>query len=135
MQFGWSKASLELGRLVRFGLVGVVATAVYSVVALLAIQGLDLSPIFGSALGCTASIAVSYYGHTLYSFRVEINHAAFLWRFLSVAAASFIIATGVMWLLTDLMDVSYLLSVGIIAVLVPITNYVCNRFWIFRPGL
>jgi putative flippase GtrA len=127
--------TIETLRLVRFGLVGIIATAVYSLATLLAIEALGFSPIAGSLIGVMASSWVSYFGHALYSFKVTIDHATFLWRFLAISGASLAMSTGVMWLFTDFLNVSHRLAIAILVVLIPATNYICNRFWVFRPGL
>jgi putative flippase GtrA len=68
---------LEIGRVARFGIVGVFATIVYVCASFLAIDVLALSPVVGSIVGQAASAAVSYFGHAMYSFRVEIDHKTF----------------------------------------------------------
>jgi putative flippase GtrA len=122
-------------RLLRFGLVGIIATATYSIVTLVAIEAFDVSPVPASVLGVAASIGVSYFGHTLYSFRVTLDHATFVWRFLILAGASLLITTGLMWLLSDVMQGSHRLAIAVIAVLIPVFNYICNRFWVFRTAM
>ena len=45
------------------------------------------------------------------------------------------IAMAVTWLLTDVEGLSPRIAAGTVAVLNPIINYLCNRFWVFRQGL
>jgi putative flippase GtrA len=125
----------EMLRLFRFGLTGVVATTVYATVSLLAIEAFGAAPIAGSILGYATAIGVSFYGHSLFSFRVGLDHGTALRRFLVLAAASFVLSTMLMWLIADIMGLSPRIAVAVIAVVIPINNYVCNRFWVFREGL
>jgi putative flippase GtrA len=127
--------AVEASRLLRFGLVGIIATAMYSIVTLVAIEAFGVSPVPASAFGVAASIGISYFGHALYSFRVKGNHKTFLSRFLALATTSFVMSTGLMWLLSDVMHVPHRLAIAVVAVLVPGFSYICNRLWVFRSGL
>jgi putative flippase GtrA len=59
----------------------------------------------------------------------------FVWRFLLIAIATFSINIGVTWLLTSVLGSSHRISIAVVTVLIPITNYLCNRFWVFHPRL
>jgi putative flippase GtrA len=126
---------VELGRMVRFGVVGVFATLVYVAVAGPANEVFGILPVIASLLGVTASIGVSYFGHLFFSFRVEPNHRDFLWRFLLIAALSFGLSAGATWLIANVMQLSPRLAIATVIVVIPIVNYVCNRYWVFMPGL
>jgi putative flippase GtrA len=128
-------ARVELGRLARFASVGVLATLVYFAVALIAANAIGLAPISASISGQIASTAVSYFGHASFSFRVQPRHGVFLPRFLTIAALTFAMNFGVSALLTTLVGAPSLLVFCAMALLIPTTNYLCNRFWVFLPGL
>lgn len=125
----------EMLRLFRFGLTGVVATTVYAMVSLLAIEAFGAAPVAGSVLGYAAATGVSFYGHSLFSFQVRLDHGTALRRFLVLAAASFVLSTGLMWLIADIMGLSPRIAVAVITIVIPINNYICSRFWVFREGL
>jgi putative flippase GtrA len=125
----------EILRLFRFGLTGVVATTVYATVALLAIEAFGAAPVAGSVLGYATATGVSFYGHSLFSFQVRLDHGTALRRFLVLSAASFVLSTGLMWLIADIMDFSPRIAVAVIVIVIPINTYICSRFWVFRDGL
>lgn len=129
-----SDSIVELGRAVRFGFVGLLATLVYACATVLAVEALRLSPIPASIVGVATAAAVSYFGHALYSFSVKPSRF-YLWRFLLIAALTLGLNIGVTWLLTAVLGLSYRISVGVVMVLIPVTNYLCNRFWVFLPGI
>lgn len=125
----------EIGRIARFGIVGIVATFVYVAATFVAVELLELAAVSASIVGQLTSTAVSYFGHALYSFRVHTDHRTYLWRFLVVAAVTFGLNGFVTYALTEIGGVSYRVSVIVVAILIPLTNYACNRFWVFRSGL
>jgi putative flippase GtrA len=126
---------VELGRAVRFGVVGLCAMLVYVAVAGPANEVFGILPVFASLLGVTASTGVSYFGHLFFSFRVEPNHRDFLWRFLLIAALGFSLSAGITWFIANVMQLSARLAIVTVIILIPLVNYVCNRFWVFMPGL
>jgi putative flippase GtrA/SAM-dependent methyltransferase len=121
-------------RVVRFGLVGAISTLTYCVVAIFAIEGFNMDPVPASAIGAVASIGFSYLGHAFYSFQVEGGHRAHLSRFILLALVGLGLGSGLMWL-TDAAHVPHRITIVMIAVLIPVMNYLCNRFWVFAPGL
>jgi putative flippase GtrA len=126
---------VEFGRMVRFGVVGACATLVYVAVAGPANEAFGILPVVASLLGVTASLGVSYFGHLFFSFRVEPNHGEFLWRFVLIAALSFGLSGGATWLVANVMELSPRFAIATVIVVIPIVNYVCNRCWVFKPGI
>jgi len=41
----------------------------------------------------------------------------------------------VTWLIADVLGLSPRIAIAVVTVLIPITNYLANRFWVFLPGL
>jgi len=125
----------EIGRIFRFGIVGVVATLVYAGVTALVVETGVGHPIVATVVGQLAAGFVSYFGHLRFSFAVNPDHQVFAWRFLVIAVITFAMNVGVTFLLTAIFGISYRISILVVTVLIPITNYLCNRFWVFHPGL
>ena len=125
----------EIGRLARFGIVGVLATLVYMTATTVAVEVFGFAAVSASILGQLTAATVSYLGHLYYSFGVASDHRTYLWRFLAVALVTFSMNGSVTHLLTEVIGVSYRVSVIVVAILIPLTNYLCNRFWVFRSGL
>jgi putative flippase GtrA len=126
---------IEIGRLIRFSIVGITAASVYTVVSLIAVEILHLDPLLSSIIGQIASTGISYFGHSMFSFAVKTDHRTYLKRFLTIMAAAFALNIGISWLLTELLRVLPRFSIAVVTVLIPLMNYVLNRFWVFKPGL
>jgi putative flippase GtrA len=125
----------EAARVFRFGLVGICVTLVFLVASTVANEVFGIPPVLAAIVGQTAAIAVSYMGHSLFSFRVKADHSRFLSRYLVIVVLLLGIALGLTWLITDLAGFSPRIATTAVAVLIPIINYLCNRFWVFSPGL
>jgi putative flippase GtrA len=130
-----SGSLVEIGRFVRFGIVGIAAATVYAAASVSAVDIFYLNPVSGSVCGQLFATSVSYFGHSMFSFAVKTDHRRYLWRFLVIAALTYAMNAVVTYLLTDVLLISYLISIAIVAILIPLTNYLCNRFWVFKPGL
>jgi putative flippase GtrA len=129
------KVLIEAGRLVRFGIVGTLAGVVYAVTTFLIITAGLGGPVTATIIGQVTAGFVSYLGHLRYSFAVEPNHRVFLWRFFVIAAVAITANIVTTWLLTSVLKLSHVYSIAVVMVLIPIVNYLCNRFWIFRSGM
>jgi len=119
----------------RFGIVGIVATAVYPAVSLAIVWSGLGGAIVATVLGHLAAGVVSYFGHLRYSFKVESEHAVFLRRFLVLAFAMLGLNIGITWLSTSVLSFPPIVPIATVAVLIPVMNYLCSRFWVFYPGL
>jgi putative flippase GtrA len=126
---------VEIGRIIRFGIVGVTATLIYASISLLALETLHFTPVSASILGQLVATGVSYFGHSMFSFAVKTDHRTYLWRFLVIAALTFVLNGALTWLMTDVLRVTPQLSIAIVTVVIPVTNYFCNRLWVFTYGL
>lgn len=128
-------AQLLGSQLVRFALIGGLATLVHYAVALLVVA---VTGVYGANLcGYLLAVTISYFGHQQVTFRVsrdDIDHARQLPRFaagsLGGLAFSYIVLT-----LADLYGgAPSWLSLLVTVVLVPIYTFVINKLWVFRGG-
>jgi putative flippase GtrA len=133
----WSVRRLapELGRFVRFGITGVIATLVYAAVTIILVERCSLGAIAAAIVGYLAPSGVSYLGHLHFSFSVRPDHRIYLWRFLIISTLLFIMNIATTWIVTGVLGYSARISAIIVSILIPVTNYFCNRFWVFLPGL
>ena len=99
------------------------------------VEVVGLPPVAASVIGQLSAIGISYFGHAVFSFRVEHDHQTHAWRFLVVAVGTFSLNIVVTWFLTEMMHLPYLIAFGVIVVLIPSINYTCNRLWVFKGGI
>ncbi|MEH2483589.1 putative flippase GtrA [Nitrobacteraceae bacterium AZCC 2146] len=121
----------EFWRLVRFSLVGGIATGVYLLAALIAVEAAGASPMVGATVGFCASFVVSYIGHFRFTFAVPGRYRDYVVKFAVSSLVSFLISTLAMWLATKLLMIDYRIALIAIAIIIPISSYLVNRFWVF----
>lgn len=115
----------------RFSLVGAIATAIYMLTAMTAVERLHVSPMIGATLGFCASFVVSYIGHFHFTFAVPGCYRDHVVKFAVSSIASFLISTAAMWLAAKLLRIDYRIALIAIAFIIPICSYLVNRFWVF----
>ena len=123
----------EAGRVLRFALNGLFATAVHYGVLSGLIEGAGMaSAALANALAAVCGIAVSYAGNRSFVLRSRAPHRRAGTRFLACYAAVVSLHGGAMALWADLGGLDYrigfLLFTGAAAVL----TYLLNRFFVFR---
>jgi putative flippase GtrA len=126
--------NVELGRLIRYGITGGLTASLYFGAVGAAVEIFDIAPVPASVLGQVVTIVAAYYGHALFSFRVKPDRLYFL-RFVFITLTAILLNIAVVWGLSVLLAVPYAFVIVLVAILVPLYSYLCNRFWVFLPGL
>jgi putative flippase GtrA len=125
----------EFWRLARFSIVGVVATVLHIGVAMIAVAAAGANPTVAAMIGFTAAFAVSYFGHFRFTFAASGRHRDYLLKFAVSSLASLVLSTGMVWVATAIVGIDYKPALFALAVIVPVCNYLVNRFWVFlQPG-
>ena len=119
-------------RLIRFGLVGLAATASYFALGLLFVDLLSMPLLLGNALAYIISFAVSYAGQSRWTFQSGDADSRMLPRFAIAQAAGFGLNSMIIGALAAL-RVPYLLSMLAATVSVPFVVYLICKYWVFRP--
>ena len=120
-----------VGQILRFGGVGVMATVVHVVVALLMHEAVGLAPVPANFAGFTGALLLSYLGHAHYTFGVGSGQGGQFLRFLFVALFGLATSTGTVWVLDTRLGVDFAVAMAVVAVLVPLVTYLALRFWVF----
>jgi putative flippase GtrA len=125
----------EFWRLARFSTVGVVATVVHIGVAMTAVAVVGVNPTIGAVIGFCAAFVVSYFGHFRFSFAVPGRYRDYLLKFAVGSLVSFLLSTTAVWVATAILGIDYKPALIALAIIVPVSNYLMNRFWVFlQPG-
>jgi putative flippase GtrA len=130
-----SRLAQEFWRLMRFSAVGALATAIHIGLAMASVAYLGLSPTVANIVGFCGSFLFSYVGHFRFTFMVPGRYRDYIAKFAVSSAVSFGISTGTVWLATSVFGIDYRPAMLALAVIVPLGNYLVNRFWVFiHPG-
>ncbi len=76
-------ADWSVWHIVRFGMVGLLATGLHYTVALIGLKWIGLSPVAANATGFLTALTLSFVGHSLFTFRVQATTVAAI-RFMIV---------------------------------------------------
>jgi len=117
---------------IKFGIVGVSNTlvhlAIYYVLVLLGVHHL-----LANAVGFVISVLNAYYWNNKYVFKTE-KSGTFrkIAKVYTTYGITFLLSTGLLFLMVDIIGISYLIAPLInIAITMPI-NFLMNKFWAFR---
>lgn len=122
-----------LGRVVRYGIVGVTVATLYSLTILALVPLVrPFSPTVASIVGFFLVLPVGFWLHCRYSFADRAGGEGQTWRFTVTNIASFIVSVGGMYMITEVIRISYLFGIAWNWVAVPAINFGIYMFWVFR---
>ncbi|MFJ7566951.1 GtrA family protein [Herminiimonas sp. NPDC097707] len=128
---------IELLRVLRFGIVGLVAAAVHYWVVIALVELVDIAPLRANVGGFVVAFWVSYFGHRHWTFADAVAthaqgaHPSFL-RFLMVALLGFCMNELLFYLLLRYAGWPYYLALAFVVFTVAVMTYVLSRLWAFR---
>jgi putative flippase GtrA len=124
----------ELSQVFRYGINGILATAVHFGVLAFLIEGLTFSSAaLASVLAATVGIAVSFFGNRYFVFKSTVDSVfrqARRFGLLYVAIA--FVHAGVMFVISDLGGFSYQIGFAAATVVQIVLSYFGNRFLVFQ---
>lgn len=119
-------------QLMRFGIVGGIATAVQYLILIVLVQWADIDPILASAFGFTTSAFVNYALNYRYTFDSRRDHSQALPRFLAVALSGLTLNTLLMAAMVSVLALNYVLAQLAATAAVLFGNFFANRHWTFK---
>lgn len=121
-------------RVLRYGIVGLVISIVYSLAVVLVVQ-FDMRNATGaSALAFAVIQPVAYYAHRHVTFS-DAGHDPFQpARFAVTTVSTFLITIGGMYVVTSVLGRSYLVGIALNWALIPALNFLIYMVWVFRLG-
>lgn len=122
---------LSRSRFARYAVVGVATTGVHFATLAVAVELLRIDPVPASAIAFTCAVAFSYVGNRNWAFSSTRRHREALPRFVVVALTGLMWNVVLMFVGTRMLDLWYMIPQVALLVIVPISNYVLNRFWTF----
>ncbi|MBA4381361.1 MAG: GtrA family protein [Sideroxydans sp.] len=119
-------------QVVRFAVVGVVATVTHVAVLVVGVEWLGLHPVVASTLGFLAAVTDSYLLNRSWTFKSDVAHSQTLWRFVVVSLFGLGLNTVMMTSLVGYFHWWYLWAQVATLLIVPVSNYLLNRHWTFK---
>ena len=118
-------------QIVRFGLVGIVATATHAGVAIALVEAASLPFLWANALAYGCAVGVSYAGHRGWTFSAKGAHRVQLPRFIAVSLGGLGLAQAIGWGVHDALGLPYGVALACVVVGVPTATFTAHRFWVF----
>jgi putative flippase GtrA len=119
-------------RITGFGIVGIVATFVHSFFVVFFVEFVGVPPLLSTVLAFLLSVFISYGGNRYWVFKDRPFEQYQLSRFFLVAIMSFILNFSGMFVVVNLLYLSYLWGVFLGLVVVPLLTFFMHNFWSFR---
>ncbi len=122
----------EISRFIGVG--GLASLVHYSALIALVEMG-DVSATLAALIGFFLGGVLSYQLNYRWTFRSNKEHAHSLPRFILIAAIGFILTGFLMYVLTQMALLPYLLAQILTTALVLVWHYIGNKFWTFRTDV
>ncbi len=121
-----------LGELMRFGVVGGLATLTHFLVASALFSWTPVGIFAANLAGFLVAVAVSFFGHRNLTFRVTEAGSEAAARFFGVAVAGFLANTAVLAAATYVVGRETLWSLALAVVVAAGFVYLASKLWAFR---
>ncbi|WP_084486993.1 GtrA family protein [Brucella rhizosphaerae] len=111
-----------------FGLIGLLATALHSLVfSALVWRGCD--PLTSNFIAFCCAVPVSFNGNRYLTFKNRGNFA----KFVVMACCGLILNHINVWIITDIVELNWKYSLPGMLVVVPIFSFFISKLWVYKP--
>ncbi len=117
-------------RLIRFALVGGIATMIYAVLTYWLIQN-QMNTVAASVLGYAVAIPFSFIGQKYFTFNAEGRVPVEFTKFLLTQGIGMFCAAVIMGMVTKFSPESPLIGIAAVVVAIPLMNFFIMTLWIF----
>jgi putative flippase GtrA len=115
---------------VRFGFVGIAATAVHTLVALTYLAYWGGAALPANLLGFVVAFFISLSGNMIWVFPQQGRRRGVVIRFIAVSLLALSFTCGISWAM-DLLQFEPVLSLPVVLLAAPLVSFLGNRFWVF----
>ncbi len=120
-------------QLVRFGIVGVSASAVHFCVVVSLVELAALKPLVANIFAFFISFQVSYFGHSNWTFgETATLHRVALPRLLLVSVIAMAINETMFYFMMTFFQLPYPIALLVVLTTIPIVTFIINKLWVFR---
>ena len=131
-----ASSPLSLAQLARFGVVGLLATAVHAGVYMATVKPLLLTPLPANFAGFGCAFLLSFLGHRHWTFAAQAagtSTVRSLPRFLATSLLGLGSNTFLTWLLTEYFKLPAESALLGILFVTPLLTFICSKYWAFAP--
>lgn len=117
----------------RFAVVGTVVAVLY-VLMYLAFLALGLTQPVANFLAFLVAVSVQYVGQTWWTFRKPLGRPEQIIRFGCTIGLGFLVSAGITGVLGPMLNWPDAVSAAVVAVVLPVQNYLIFRIWVFAEA-
>lgn len=121
------------GQIMRFGLVGITATATHLATILVLVEWSGWSPLWANLLAFSLAVLVSFGGHYHWTFEASTSYSAAFPRFCITALLGLGLNQTIMFSVVSLLGLDYRLGLAAVIMVVPCISFMANKLWAFQP--
>jgi len=121
-----------LGLAFRYGIVGVIGTALHFALTVAQVEWLAIDPVLASALAFIVALLVTYVLNHYWTFAARIAPLSGLVRYSIVTICSFTLNLTIMALVAHVLHWDYRIGLALIVLVIPAINFTLNARWTFR---
>ncbi|WP_223786848.1 GtrA family protein [Marinicella meishanensis] len=119
--------------MVRYGMVGVLASLIHAGISLAVLAVFDIEPFWSHAIGFFGGLITAYLGHYHYSFKDDGAHKQRFPKFAITAGTGFALHQSGVYLLVNQLQLTYQTqALPLLMVTVPMVTFLMSKFWVFR---
>ena len=115
----------------RFGITGVAATLVHSVVLIVLVEMGRWSPTPANMIAFSFAVAVSYLGNYYWTYGSRRAHRYSILRFAFIAIVAAALNYMIFWLMVEQWSLHYLLALLVVMSTVPVISFLVQKKWVF----
>ncbi|MBY6136107.1 GtrA family protein [Nocardioides marinus] len=124
---------VDVGQILRFATVGVCVAAFY-VLGYSMLLSAGMSPLPANILAFVAAVIAQYVLQTSWTFRRSLGLPDQMLRFACTVAAGLAVSTLVTWAVGPALGWAPWVAAAVVAVLLPVQNYVIFRLWVYSAA-
>jgi len=119
-------------RMLRHLIVGGVATLLYLTLMVLLVEYLNMHPVLAACLAILILEVFYYTANWFWVHEPTLGHQSAIARYIVTTLVILGLNSGIMALTVDVLGLWYVWGLGAIVLIVPITNFLLNFYWVFR---
>lgn len=129
--FGISKLDrAAVLQLLRFSIVGTLVAFIYFV--LFVILSISLSPFLANTIAYLSAITFQYFAQSIWTFERNAFDGTQILKFAATMVFAYMVATLVTTFVGPSLDWPSYIAGGVVVVVLPVTNFVIFKIWVFR---
>lgn len=123
-----------IGKMFRYGVVGIIGTGIHFGTLILLVEIFSLDPVISSTIGFILTLIVSYILNYFWTFASSQAHSRAIFRYAVVSISGLLLNAIIMYITVNILDWHYVLGQTVVIFVIPITNFALNNWWSFRES-